>query len=371
MKKFFSVFAFVLLITACSTDDEPGSNEAADQDGFDRQAMLTHWADNIIIPAYQSYLGQLEQLQTATQAFTGTPEGTPLATLRDAWLEAYLAWQHVEMYEIGKAEEIGLRNTTNIFPTDAAAIEENIRTENFTLDLPSKNDEQGFPALDYLLFSGGDAAVIARFADEATGPAYRTYLTGVVNRLVDLTRQVVTDWDSSYRDTFVNNTGSSATSSFNKLANDYLFYYEKSLRAGKVGIPAGVFSGTPLPETVEGRYAGYASKPLFIEALTATQDFFNGKHFASNQEGDGFKSYLQYLSANKDGEDIGAQINQQFGNVYTVAEALDNNFGQQISTKNEALLVTYDQLQQNVVLMKVDMFQALNVKVDFVDADGD
>ena len=35
------------------------------------------------------------------------------------------------------------------------------------------------------------------------------------------------------------------------------------------------------------------------------------------------------------------------------------------------MLAAYDELQANVVLLKVDMFQALNIKVDFVDADGD
>ena len=31
----------------------------------------------------------------------------------------------------------------------------------------------------------------------------------------------------------------------------------------------------------------------------------------------------------------------------------------------------YDELQKAVVLLKVDMLQAFNVNVDYVDADGD
>ena len=369
----FVVFATIVLMSACSTDDEPGTGtDDTIADEFDRTAILINWADNIIVPAYQSYAGRLGELQRATAAFTESPDEAHLNTLRDAWLAAYLAWQSVEMFEIGKAEEIGLRNFTNIFPTNAAGIEENISEEDYTLALPSKRDEQGFPALDYLLFEGdNDASIITRYTDAERGQAYRTYLTEVVNRLVDLTDQVVTDWDSSYRDSFVSNTGASATSSFNKLVNDYLFYYEKGLRAGKVGIPAGVFSGTPLPETVEGRYAGGVSKLLFDAALDATQNFFNGKHFASDTEGESLKSYLSYLNSLKDGEDLGARINQQFGDIKITADALDQDFTEQINTNNDLLLTTYDQLQRNVVLMKVDMFQALNVKVDFVDADGD
>ena len=35
------------------------------------------------------------------------------------------------------------------------------------------------------------------------------------------------------------------------------------------------------------------------------------------------------------------------------------------------MLELYDELQRGVVLAKVDMMQAMNIKVDYVDADGD
>jgi len=50
---------------------------------------------------------------------------------------------------------------------------------------------------------------------------------------------------------------------------------------------------------------------------------------------------------------------------------LSDDLGNQIETDNTLMTKTYDELQKVVVLMKVDMLQALNVKVDYVDADGD
>ena len=38
---------------------------------------------------------------------------------------------------------------------------------------------------------------------------------------------------------------------------------------------------------------------------------------------------------------------------------------------NTLMLQTYDVLQDNVVYLKVDMLQALDIRVDYVDADGD
>ena len=368
--KRLTIFWFALLVISCSTDDEPTIEGEGSTDSFDRTAMLEHWADNIIIPAYQAYAADLGELQTVVSAFTIAPDEAGLLTVRSAWLDAYRSWQSVATFEVGPAEAVRLRSFTNIYPTDADAIEANIRDKNFTLNLPSKIDQQGLPALDYLLYGLGDteAEVVSVYANE---PAYRDYLTAVTDQLVDLTDQVLSEWTESYRDIFVSNDGSSATGTINKLANDYLFHYEKDLRAAKVGIPAGVFSSTPLPETVEGYYAGDISGALLVAALDAAQDFFNGRAVGRDTEGPGFRAYLNYLDNTEASEGLGVQIDQQFDEARARATQLEDNLAEQIATDNQAMLATYDALQKNVVLMKVDMFQTLNIKVDFVDADGD
>ena len=155
------------------------------------------------------------------------------------------------------------------------------------------------------------------------------------------------------------------------MVNDYIFYYEKALRAGKVGIPAGVFSGTPLATHVEAYYSDGFSKELLMEALNAAQNFFNGKHFGSQQTGESLASYLDYLNTMKGGADLTQLINNQFESARDQAENLNSNFVVQIETENSEMLATYDELQKNVVYLKVDMLQALNINVDYVDADGD
>ena len=74
--------------------------------------------------------------------------------------------------------------------------------------------------------------MLARYTNAESGERYRAYLGEVVNRLDDLTKQVIAEWEAIYRNTFVANTSASATGSFNTLVNDYLFFYEKALRAG-------------------------------------------------------------------------------------------------------------------------------------------
>ena len=371
MKKLSAFVVIIAMALACVPDDEPTVDTG--NETVDRGAMLTHWADNLILPAYRSYGQTLQTLRETTETFNQSPNEISLSALRIAGREAYRAWQWVSLYEIGPAEAVSLRNFTNIYPTDAAAIEQNVADRNYTLNLPSKYDEQGFPALDYLLYglASTDEELLAHFTDPAGGEAYRTYLLEVVNRMDGLTTEVITEWEATYRTTFVANTSASATGSFNTLVNDYLFFYEKALRAGKVGIPAGVFSSEPLPHTVEGRYAGDISRELLLEAIDAAQHFFNGQAFGSDQAAAGLSAYLDQVEATGEAEPLSTRINAQFNAAREAAQQLKTNLGQQVADDNQAMLTAYDALQRNVVLLKVDMFQALNVQVDFVDADGD
>lgn len=369
MNKFGLILTMIILgvFISCGDSEPDGPNEPTNN--FDRKALLIDAADGIIIPALEDYVSKVEILNSAANAFVLSPNMTDLELLRSYWLDAYKTWQYVSMFDIGKAEEIGLRNFTNIFPTNAVEIEANISSGDYNLELPSKNDEQGLPALDYMLFGidVNDEAILAKY----NATEYSTYLTDLTQKLETISSAVLNDWKEGFRDEFINNDGTSATASVNKMVNDYLFYYEKFLRAGKIGIPAGVFSGDPLSDRVEAFYAKSVSKALFLEGLSAAKRFFNGTNYQTDAVGTGLKAYLDYLNTIKEGEDLSQLINSQFDAAQTKALDLDDNFANQVETDNIKMLEAYDELQKNVVFLKVDMLQALNIKVDFVDADGD
>lgn len=369
MKKLI-LLSFSTLILLAHCDLKEGTE--IDTDRFDRAAMLANWADNLIVPALEDYVGKLDLMEAAIAHFADAPGSESLTSVRTAWLSAYRAWQWVDMYDIGKAEEITLRNYTNVYPVNVADLEQTLLNENYDLNSVNRQDEQGFPALDFLLYglAETDEELLAHYTDETNGAKYRQYLKDVASQMLSKAQLVLDDWKGGYRDTFVSRSGSSATESVNKLVNDYLFYYEKHLRAGKVGIPAGVFSNSPLPDRVEALYSGY-SKVLFDEALNATQAFFRGTHFAGTTNGIGIDDYLRELNALRQGEDLAARIDGQFDVARNTASQLDASFAAQVRTNNTLMLQTYDALQANVVNMKVDMLQALNISVDYVDADGD
>ncbi len=373
MKRFLvSFFVLTLFLSACSSNDDAGN--ALPGDSFDRKAMLENMADNIIIPAYQSFSVEMTALKNAASEFTTTTNEENLTALRSAWSDAYILWQSVNMFEMGKAEELSYRNFMNVYPVNTTNIEGNITSESYDLTAVSQQDEQGFAALDYMIngLADTDAEIVAFYTEATNGSNYKNYLNDLVDRMDLLTTTVVADWTGGYRNTFVNNNGSSATSSVDKIVNDYLFHYEKHLRAGKIGIPAGVFAQREtFPDKVEAFYKRDFSKELFIANLDAMKDFFNGKHFGSTATGESFKTYLDVLNTVKNGEDLARIINDQFDTSRAAALNLNDDFSVQVKTNNTSMLEVYDELQKNVVFLKVDMLQALSVAVDFVDADGD
>ncbi|MCK8481655.1 imelysin family protein [Psychroserpens algicola] len=368
-KVVLSVLVIALLVACSSSDDSSGSTN----DDFNRQAMLTNWADHIIIPAFQDLSSDLSSLTSQKDTFLTTPNQTNLDLLRTAWLEAYKTWQFVEMFNIGKAEEINYTFQMNIYPTNVSDIQNNIISGTYDLANVNNNDAVGFPAVDYMLYgiADSDIDILNAYTTVSNFEANKTYLSDLVNQMQALTTTVLNDWTTSYRDSFVNSTANTATSATNKLTNDFIFYYEKGLRANKFGIPAGVFSSTPLSDKVEAFYNKEVSKDLALVALQAVQDFFNGKAYQSSASDESFASYLEYLNTIKDGEDLSTLINNQLNTARTKIQVLNTNFSQQVETDNTKMLEAYDELQRAVVLLKVDMIQAMNISVDFVDADGD
>lgn len=360
------LLSIVFFLSSCGNDDE-GKKE--NKDDFNRSELLENWADNIIIPGYEAYISSLDQLVESKDVFIQNGQLDNLNQLRASYLSAYKKWQHVAMFEIGRAETITLTNYTNAFPTDEVLIENNLSSESYNLALPSNIAAQGFPALDYLLYGLGNSEgeVLTKLKESR----YSNYLSDVIQRLHTLSSSVLNDWKTGYRATFLNANGSSGTASVDKLVNDFLFYYEKHLRAGKIGIPAGVFSGSTIAEKVEAPYSEEYSKELFLEGFHAMVDFFKGTSYDGNSTGVSLNDYISHVSKNNGTSDVSGEILAQWMEVDKAADKLSASLKDQVSTDNIKMLQTYDELQKVVALLKVDMLQALNIQVDYVDADDD
>ena len=349
--------------------------EDCTKDSFDRGALLTNWADNIIIPSYDLYVSELMDLEATSNAFIASPDIQKLETLRADWLAVYTTWQNVSIYEIGQAEISRLRDYTNTYPLEATLVESNISSGNYNLELSTNIAAQGLPALDYLLngVAATDADIVVKYSSDPNATNYKAYLSDVVSRLKSMAISVQTDWKGTYRGIFIANDCSSSTASVDKLTNDMIFNLEKVTRAAKIGIPIDFFGQPPMiaPEKVEALYKQDVSKELLIASIKASQDLFNGKFLNSEEEGESLKSYLDELQIEAGGKLLSVVINDRYDAAIAQAETLDDDFYMGIQSDRTKYKITRDRIHSIIEVLKTNMISALGIKADYNDSDGD
>jgi hypothetical protein len=182
---------------------------------------------------------------------------------------------------------------------------------------------------------------------------------------------VSSQW-ASYRNTFVESTGTDANSSFSGLVNSYVLYYERYLRSGKVGLPVGAMSGVALPEITEAYYSPTLSKELAITALNTVKSYYEGRSYNNSTDGTGMKDYFAAMGT-KDGNGklLADVVTEEMDQAITGLQALNGNIRDAVSNNRPAVLAIYDELQDVVPLLKVDMVSALGISITYVDNDGD
>jgi predicted lipoprotein len=355
-----------------------GGDPSPADNSKDRQEILTHWAENIIIPSYEKFDVKFDIMLTKSVEFTDAPTNESLAAFRAAWVDAYSEWQKIELFEFGPADRYTVRNFFNIYPTDVAGIAANIADPLANLEVPGSYARQGFPALDYLIngVAADDDGIVAYYTTGEDAAESLAYLKKLTDRMNMLITNVITEWNSSYKDTFVSSTGLDIGSSMGIVVNAYVLNYERYIRSGKIGIPAGIvggISGIAYPDKVEAYYKQDISKQLAMIAQEATVGFFNGVDVSTGTDGPSFKSYLDALGAkdSSTGTLLSEIINGQFTTIDSKLDLLSENFYEEVQTNNQAMKDVYTEMQKAVRLLKVDMTSAMSITITYTDNDGD
>lgn len=358
--------SFIFILIACGS--EGNEDSPSNPDSFNRTEMLTFWADEIIIPGYTDFESKTNELNTAVTTFTTTPTTVNLKLARNAWEEAYITWQKVAIFQIGKAQELNMVNNMNTMPANVEDIKMHIAADSYNLESPNLYAVQGFPTLDYLLNGQGtDDETIVFYTTAVNAVKYKVYLNDIAKRVHDLTKKVYDDWTGTYRQIFIDKDGYSDTSSVDKLVNFYVIpFYEKQLRDNKITTPSGARTGIPQVKKVEGYYKKDISKKLFITSLLATKNFFKGIGY-TGVKGKSLEQYLMFLKRN----DLADLMNTKFTDIDEKAILLKDNFAAQIESDKIVFLNTYDSMQSLLKSFKPDMMSAFSIKNTSTDLDND
>lgn len=366
MVQFNKLSLFLVLVVfmgACS-----GSTDSDNETNFDRAAMLENYGNNIIVPAFKDMQATVNDLQTAAQEFETerTPEN--LETLQENLKTARLAWQDVSPFQFGPAESILLRVSLNTYPVDTEKVQQNVSSGDYSFGTIDSRDATGLPSLGYLLHGVGDRQeeILTMYTTDNDAENRMTYLLDNINFIKEQVDTVTEDWQSSGGDhigMFLSeeNAGTDVGSSLGMLINSYVKHYERFLRDGKIGIPAGVRSaGTPRPVAVEAYYGGY-SVDLASANLQQVEKIFTGG------DSRGLDDNLEELGAG----DLSDEIQTQIDEAQSALEGLNDPLSQQIEENNDPVLTTFEEMQQVVTLLKADMTSILGITITYQDNDGD
>lgn len=338
-------------------------------DSFNRQRILVNMADSLIIPSYQDFQAKADAMVSKVKAFTENPGTTSLTEARTAWKNAYVSWQKVALWNIGPAMEQNFLSSANTYPTNTTAIEGILGGATYDLSSPFSKDIQGFPAIEYLLYGNGstDAEIVSSFAN-STKAAYLNKLTGKISTI---NKAVLSAWNKSYRQTFVNASGVDRGSSLGELFNNtFLPYLEMHNREAKFGIPGGQRTGTPLPGNVEGRYSKAYSKDLALAAFNAYKSAWYGTGYETGQNGSSLHNYVLFMDR-KSGTDIALSISTQFQAIEAKMNGLGSDFFTIANTSPSKLNEVWLAYQQLVITIKTEVSSALSITISYTDTDGD
>ena len=356
----------LLLLFSCGGGDSNDNIPPSLSDDFDRVECLSNIYDNIAILSFHEFQLKLDNLDESSSYYIQNPSDiTALNSLRSSWLDAYLVWQHIEVFShFGIGEDILYGFKMNTYPTDIN------RTKNIINGIAQFNpaflDNQGFPALEYLIYGieSNDEGILNTLNSSSS----LTLIGDIVSEMKSNT-SLVYDWWSRNRSMIVNDNSSTATSSLNLLINDFIYHYEKGFRTNKFGIPAGYFSGgQTFPEKTEAYYAGDVSRSLALSSLESIYNVFEGRKYDDNTVvGESMYTYLNFLQEGALADDILTKLD----NIYISINNLDNDFAYQIETNNDEILNTFNLIQSVVAKFKIDMTMAMGVGIDYISGDGD
>lgn len=373
MKK-ISFILSIFLITAIFVDCKKKkiTEEEEVEISFDKSGMLNNYCGNVIIPNLQSAKTTLDSFALAYNDFIQNKNTANLILSRQKFMRAYEAYEHISTFEFGPSENEIVRSNFNTYPTDTTHIKSNISAGVYDLNIASNISSKGFPSIDFLLFgkNNSDTDVVALFDTDVNATNRVAYVSNCLSDMQTKLNSIISNWNSSYKNTFVSSTGSEIGSSLGMLVNQLNFEIDL-LKNGKIGIPLGKKTlGTPLPEKCEAYYAQNFSVNLAKHCLQNIENVYLGRSL-NGSDGVGLDDYLEALKAQHNSGTLNNAIKNQFSIAKTKLALVQEPLSNSVSTDAATVDAAYMEIVKLLVLLKTDAPSALGIIITYQDGDGD
>lgn len=353
-----AVAVLSVILYACTKSSTDGEDKEPDEAEMFKIAMLTNYADTLIIPAYTDLQEKLTALNVDVNAFLTSPSVGTQNTLKVSFKAAYIGYEKISLVYFGPAGATSLNNNLNIYPASVSRIESGITTGVYNFTTPMVSDSiQGFPALDYLFFS---ADAVTKFAD-AGASNRKKYVQDIMVRMKSLVDNVVAQWQT-YRTGFIANTKLDVGSPIGTIINQ-MAYEMDQLKGPRIGWPFGklTLGNIASPQNCEGYYGGF-SAALAIANLTSLKNYYTGG------SGRGIDDYLLLLNKSTLNNMVLARFDAALTALQAIPEPMSVSF---VNSDKTFIEEAYTKVQLLLTAIKTDVVSNTGVRITYQDSDGD
>jgi predicted lipoprotein len=359
-----AVAGIIVLAAACSKS--PGPTKTSSLFGnYDQTAMLTNVGNGVLMAGINTLATNATLAQTAINTFTTTPTSANLTAAQTAWTTLAVNWATVAPFEFGPLQNNLIGANVDTWPAADSKIETAITSGSAATSVGA--DTKGLKALEYLLFDKtGNAAVLAKYTG-SSGAARAAFLNSVAQDMATQSTTLQTNWKTSYLSSFEGAGGNDVSSSVSQLVNSISLYLDliKNMKVGNpIGMGVKVNDNQPHPDMIEYTIAE-ESLPVMKANLQAMKTAFDGG------SGQGLDDLLNYVKAQKNGQNLSAVVDAQFDDAISKINAITPPYATATSSQTKAIQAEFTSLKTLIAYFKVDVANNLGVTITFADTDGD
>ena len=361
-----SIIATVLLfLWSCNSD---GISESEYQIQYTRTAQLENIYENEIIVLSNDFVLSTGLLETSIQNFKTATTLENLINVQENWIAALKIWKQLELYNLGAVENSFIHFEINRWATNTSNIDDNIEG-NETLDaafIASKgSSSKGLSALEYLLFSSEEnQEVVNSFTSEINFERKLDYLVALSINLKTKSQDLLSIWQDE-KTSFISSIENGITGSQNQLTNAMINLIEEII-ISKLGNPLGDKTGGII--NIDALEATRSKTSIIIiqEHLNALKKCYTGQ-LLENDINWGFDNYLSLIEKN----DLNASIIAAFAACQTKIDVITTPLVLELETTPENVTNLQDAFRDLLVLIKIDLSNAIGATVTLSDNDGD
>ncbi|WP_224245859.1 imelysin family protein [Hyalangium gracile] len=264
-----------LALASCGDDDDNGPTQPT----FDSE-IITHFADDVVVPTYQNLATRLTELDSAVNALATQPTAARLTAAQDAWFAARVPWEQSEGFLFGPVDSFGYDPALDSWPVnrsdlDAVLASSDAFTPTYVATL--QETQKGFHTVEYLIFGDGRT----KKAEDFTQREF-DYLKAISAELKNIGSALADSWTKAqngrqpYRDVLANagQAGNSGYPSVESAAQEMvggIINILDEVANGKIADPYDAKD----PQLVESQFA-YNSLSDFTNNIRSVENVYLG-----------------------------------------------------------------------------------------------